>query len=293
MHDNEFCVVGSQQSGFSLVFTTECSHTIRCSRIDGSAVVSLPDDHVVTAFRFLVGSTSHVSIPSKILVNGNILPFEKNVKKWYTYQLSEEDILSTLRVGFVPIRVEKAHDSSCRPSIDAVECFGVPRSQLDSWVPKRLRNIDQLVACQTDIQQTERLRKIHSIASLCSTIGLRRPIEPLERSIFEDIVVSTAFSQSKGVKSLVQDILTEFDPDEPSRQLFIDRGILRACTQSILECLASRTATPAESKGKLISILRAASDVASSQPVNYLQAMDQMPSGIQSDARYVPKRPEY
>jgi len=85
----------------------------------------------IVAVRVLVGSLPDL-IPREIVImgSGRSMKLKKNVKRWYDFPLTDEEILLAIRNGFVTIWISPCHDLSSSPIIDSVEVYARSRTDL-------------------------------------------------------------------------------------------------------------------------------------------------------------------
>ena len=79
------------------------------------------DDLAIVAVRVLVGSMPDL-IPREISVmgSGRTIKTKRNMKRWYEYVLTEEEILLTIRNGLITINVSSSHDLTSGAVVDAI-----------------------------------------------------------------------------------------------------------------------------------------------------------------------------
>jgi len=100
---------------------TDC---VVCPTRDGctlTAALRLADESslAIVAIRVLVGSMPDL-VPREIIVmgSGRSIRLLKNMKRWYAFHLSDEEILLAMRNGFVTMWISSCHDSSSASIID-------------------------------------------------------------------------------------------------------------------------------------------------------------------------------
>jgi hypothetical protein len=89
------------------------------ARLDSNATNAR--DLAIVAVRVLVGSMPD-SIPREISImgSGRSIKTKRNMKRWYDFVLTDEEILLAVRNGFVTINLSSSHDLTSGAVVDAV-----------------------------------------------------------------------------------------------------------------------------------------------------------------------------
>jgi hypothetical protein len=69
--------------------------------------------HVLAALRVLLGSTSTDRIPRYLYIEGRQVEVSPGIKKWYSIQLTAEEIAISLRNGFIVLGIGPVRMSYC------------------------------------------------------------------------------------------------------------------------------------------------------------------------------------
>jgi hypothetical protein len=70
--------------------------------------------HVLAALRVLLGSTSTDRIPRYLYIEGRQIEVSPGTKKWYSIQLTAEEIAISLRNGFIVLGIGPVRMNYCR-----------------------------------------------------------------------------------------------------------------------------------------------------------------------------------
>ena len=94
-----------------------CTLTARleCSSTSNKAATDL----AIVAVRVLVGSMPDL-IPREISIMGKVIKTKRNMKRWYDYVFTDEEILLAIRSGLVTINFSSSHDLTSGAVIDCV-----------------------------------------------------------------------------------------------------------------------------------------------------------------------------
>lgn len=115
LNNNEF-LSGSSRDGCTLTARLESNTTIK----SGSSTIDT-SNLAIAAIRVLVGSMPDL-IPREISImgSGRTIKTKRNMKRWYDFVLTDEEILLAVRNGFVTINFSSSQDLTSGAVIDAV-----------------------------------------------------------------------------------------------------------------------------------------------------------------------------
>jgi len=233
----------------------ESADSISSTGVDGFTVSvrikpkpNFDSTDAIVALRILVGATSLNSIPRRLLIAGRELELERDTQKWYCFHLTLQEIASSVRNDFVTIVVSSTHSSLSSPIIDAIECFGFPRREMESWVANALTSVvsdgaefpeqtSNKIDSQEDIAVPELLRLcLQCFAMLCSLQNTQLALLPPDRDILEGLIELTAIEPDHDIKESIDSILLTFEGDAEVRESFHDNAVLKGCTAYLSKC---------------------------------------------------------
>ena len=84
----------------------------------------------IVAIRLFIGSTTTDYLPREVTVMGRPLKLAQGVKRWYDMPLTDEEIMLSIRSGFVCVSIGASFDKSNNPILDAVEVYCKKRKDL-------------------------------------------------------------------------------------------------------------------------------------------------------------------
>lgn len=262
-----------------------------------TAALRLGDESslAIVAVRVLVGSMPD-RVPREIIVmgSGRSVKLLKNMKRWYDFHLSEEEILLALRNGFVTIWISSCHDSSSASIIDSVEVYARARTdvQISKEVPSlQLTNRSFQMHLPSDSEMGD---YIQSVTYLTQITG-QHTIDSLSEGSAETIsrvIQQTAFECAENglVQKRVLEFLNEAEANEENRTLFIDKATLRGL-MSLLQELGMYLLdefvnvdilTPQQEEviqraiDMLVRTLSSMITIAQARPGNYFQIVSEM-----------------
>ena len=116
LNNNDF-ISSSSKDGCTLTVALRSSVARSSNRASDS-------DLAIVAIRVLLGSVPNL-IPREIAVmgSGRLMKTKRNMKRWYDYILTDEEILLAVRSGFVTVNFSSSHDLTSGAAIDAVGKF--------------------------------------------------------------------------------------------------------------------------------------------------------------------------
>lgn len=249
----------------------------------------------IVAVRVLVGSMPDL-VPREIIVmgSGRSIKLLKNMKRWYDFHLSEEEILLALRNGFVTIWISSCHDSSSASIIDSVEVYARARTevQISNEVPSSQvtnRSFQMYPPSDSEIEEC-----IQSLTHLTQLTG-QNTIDSLSEVSAESIsrvIQQTALecAENSSVQKLVLEFLDEAEANEENRTLFIDKATLRGLMTLLLELgmylldefMNVDKLTPQQEEAvqraidMLVRILSSMIKIAQARPSNYFKVVSEM-----------------
>jgi hypothetical protein len=79
----------------------------------GDLPPAVSSPHVLAGLRVLVGSTSTDRIPRYLYIEGRQIELTPGIKKWYSIQLTAEEIAISVRNGFIALGIGPVRMSYC------------------------------------------------------------------------------------------------------------------------------------------------------------------------------------
>eukprot|EP00804_Cyclotella_cryptica_P018056 CCRYP_008325-RE/>CCRYP_008325-RE protein AED:0.09 eAED:0.09 QI:596/0.96/0.92/1/1/0.92/26/363/4715 len=234
LNNNEF-VMSPSRDGCTLTARLE-SDGLRKGSND-----SYVENLAIVAVRILVGSMPDL-IPREISImgSGRTIKTRRNMKRWYDFVLTDEEILLSVRNGSVSINFSSSHDLSSGSIVDAVEIYAKNRSELhfltlnseSSFAPKNSFKIKWHGKCEQENQS--HISYIQSLLFLAKVVGedTTKFLNSSGRDIMKQILEVTALdsneNEPKGetLRSSTLNLLNEVEHDASERSLFIDKSTL-------------------------------------------------------------------
>ena len=227
---------------------------------------------LISALRVLVGSVSTDRIPRRLFIEGRPVQLTPGVKKWYSIQLTAEEVALSTRNGFISLGIDQVRTLSCSmisvlfsfsPShlgspqpydsynaavIDAIEVYTIDGETVGSWLPQRLRSIvsRDLPSLQayTGSGGDGRTRAptpdglhlvLRALASLSELVGFLSPIKAVDKKVLEKLVQESVLSREQTMGDSAQALLFSFEKDDDLRHAFCDGAILLGCSKFLAQ----------------------------------------------------------
>jgi hypothetical protein len=223
-------------------------------------------DFAIVAVRVLVGSMPDL-IPREISIMGwgRSIKTKRNMKRWYDFVLTDEEILLAIRNGFVTINLTSSHDLTSGAVVDAVEIYAKARSELRILKPadSKYNKIDYDLKEQKSGQQ-DCISYIASLTALGKILGDDKAIILANggKDVIAQILEKTALdSREDGLRVSTLSLLQQVEEDG-ERSRFISRSTLRGLMASIsdLERSMKSDSITADDAGKREAMLARALD---------------------------------
>ena len=201
----------------------------------------------IVAVRVLVGSMPDL-IPREIAVmgSGRSIKLKRNMKRWYDFPLTDEEILLVARNGFATLWISSCHDSSSTPVIDSVEVYARPRADLpflqsaidcralDEVLPKLTRSS---TSTQDQSSTTLLIPCLQSLQFLTQTITDQNvgSLNDESRDTMSHIIEQTALesAESESLRGNVIEFLSKAESDEAKRMFLIDKATLHGLHKAL------------------------------------------------------------
>lgn len=186
----------------------------------------------IVAVRVLVGSMPDL-VPREITVmgSGRTVKLMQNLKRWYDFHLTDEEILLSLRNGFVTIWISSCHDASSAAVIDSVEVYARARTDLaiSKEDPLRSKNMHSIQIYP--LSDSVLVTYIHALTYLTQITG-QNTIGSLSARSAETIsliIQQTALESAEhcSLRGQVLEFLSEAEADAGKRAFFVDYATLR------------------------------------------------------------------
>lgn len=216
-------------------------------------------------------------------MEGRKIALKRGAADWYAAVLTAQEIASTVRKGFVTVKVDTGLSGST-PVIDAMEVYGTRRSLIASWMTAEQNQGHRNRSSSREQMNAERI--LLGIESLCKLkdIGTEKAKGSLETEQMRTLVYETACAGNSKVSERVVDLVTAFERSiGGSWQIFLDDTRVAACSDFV-------TGTPPEMgvtdiggtsyvQGeqflcRLEECLRVSCDIAKNRPNGYLKAIE-------------------
>jgi hypothetical protein len=186
----------------------------------------------IVAVRVLVGSMPDL-VPREIIVmgSGRSIKLIENMKRWYDFHLTDEEILLALRSGFVTIWISSCHDTSSASAIDSVEVYARARTALPISNEKPSCQLTNQ-SFQMDPPSDSAIGAcIESVSCLTQITGqsTKDSLSAESAEIMSHIIQQTVLepSESDTLRNQVLEFLSEAVVDKEKRTFFIDNATLR------------------------------------------------------------------
>ena len=265
----------------------------------------------IVALRILVGSTATDCVPRRLHVQGRPFDLTPATKRWYDLPLTMEEIVQSIRNGFVTLGIGPSFESAGNPLVDAIEVYATERDDLAESIPTdlaclvpRLHQSSSLISSPHDSREQQGLiLGTKALSHLFRVVDKRTDnLQSGEADILKLLIQKTALDNDSGLRGGVIDLLNLVKPEVTHRQAFLDEGTLiglqKSLTRSENEFRRSLESCQAKDSGKmdveLLGSLRevwqrtarllevcveTAAKVAMARPRNYLQSTLIMVSG--------------
>lgn len=248
----------------------------------------------IVAVRLLVGSMPDL-VPREVIVmgSGRSIKLMKNMKRWYDFHLTDEEILLSMRNGFVTIWISSCHDSSSASIIDSVEVYARARADLPITSERihtaeeeppnhRMQSDSILVSCIQSMTYLTQITGQSNVGSLSAES---------EETICRIIQQTALESPENGtLREQVIEFLSEAEADVEKRTIFIDGATMRGLLSSLQSLglyLLTQFAnidmiTPKQEDvinraiDMLVRILTSTITIARERPDNYIDVMSSM-----------------
>jgi hypothetical protein len=116
--ENDMYLTSPRRDGctllISLIQETKSSSFPAIDFPAGSVPPAKSGRHVLAALRVLLGSTSTDRIPKYLYIEGRRVEVAPGIKKWYSIQLTAEEIAISLRNGFIALGIGPVRMNYCR-----------------------------------------------------------------------------------------------------------------------------------------------------------------------------------
>ena len=245
---------------------------------------------VVVALRLLVGSTTTDCVPSRIFIQGRPFDLKPQVKRWYDIPLTMEEVVMTMRNGFVSIALGPAFESGSNPLVDAVEVYAVERKRVQHFVPTSLEK--NLVQAKVTNEGTHFVRslvlKTRILSFLYRLISASLDQNTQEGKALKNLIRSTALNEDNLVRASVFELVERVENDGDLRQKFLDEGTILGISEGLqVAAEIFRTTQQSELEGKhfgrkmktlLDASVMSATTIALARPGNYVTATVELAS---------------
>ena len=231
----------------------------------------------------LMGSTQK-SLPRSITISGKPHQIPRGSSRWHNFYLSAQDIAYSLRTGFVTIEIDRCHDSTCHPTIEAMEIYALERHKVQKWIPITIQSVGPAANTLTVSGHDSLLLCIRVWATLFRISGKPMPNDA-EQAFVQQLISDTVLLGDKEMFESASFLLSSFERDEEACQRFIDNGILSGCSSFLSKIQISLQTETNISPSHSIwmhlsaipairSCLRTAAYVALRRPFNYPQVVE-------------------
>jgi hypothetical protein len=241
------------------------------------------EDLIIAALRVLVGSSHSDCIPSCLFVQGRSVNLKMDAKRWYDLPLTWEEILKSVRNGFVSLGIGPVNEKASFPVIDAVEVYAVARSKVQHLIPQNLkdfisnRNMEN-ESVPRSLALTNTLSQVsHILSYIYRLVGVYLTKSDSACESFEPLLRYSLRSGDKGAQEGMMKLLEQVESDSHERQRFLDEvtiSIVSEEVQLILQNIGNSKLFKFEGDiERLNSSLSSVSSIAIFRPENYMKAM--------------------
>jgi len=243
--------VGKDQKAAKSKLSLNSTDYLACPSRDGCTLTAAiqpkvgqkeNNDLAIVAIRVLVGTMPDL-IPSEVAIvgSGRSIKLKRNVKRWYDFPLTDEEILMVARNGFVSIWISSCHDGNS-PVIDCVEVYARTREELPflttaGQIGGEAEELSCLKSVQSLATQSFRRELVPCVQSLTSLVkvvsgsndALNSSPPNLDQAspIVKSVLERTALDQSCDERKEALILLSEAERDAVKRTNLEDESTVR------------------------------------------------------------------
>lgn len=259
----------------------------------GSSVKNLNISNLaIVAVRVLVGSMPDL-IPREISIvgSGRTIKTKRNMKRWYDFVLTDEEILLVIRNGFVTMHFSSSHDMTSGAVVDAVEVYVRSRSDLpflEQVENKPTSSVCNYLRGQMEVtkEQQDRISCVKSITVLAKILGQDQSDLEGIRDVVQQILEKTSLGPDDKeptkdtLRASALSLLHQIERDDTERSLFVGKSTLRGLMATLADLdkfvkseVPNKETTMIHALDVVDHIIMTGSNIARANKDNYQTAM--------------------
>ena len=185
----------------------------------------------IVALRLLVGSTATECIPSYVSVMGRKKILSADCKRWYDIPLTKEEVVLSVRNGFVSLGFGPPVVAGNNALVDAIEVYAIERSKIEYFIPTQLTVSGTHEMEQQAKQTSANGNSVNSVVLQLRILShllelFNRDTRTPQISVLKQLLQKTALEEESAVRQSVIDLLQKVEPNRSLCQRIVDESTL-------------------------------------------------------------------